>query len=177
MRREIENAVARFGRCDPLELGWLTIDLGEIVDVPRQCVRATNRLRNTLDNERRRREHWDDVEVRALFRSVGSHLTVSGFVYLGNVAPPELSRVLQNAWAVEAVSLTPFSGENAEAAIRAFGARWQTGPEVALPSFRRMRLTVGRRWMKATRHWSPLTNEPDYLEPMPISVGYDGAWL
>ena len=170
--REIEKAVATFGLHDG-QLGWLTIDLGTPADVHQLCTRAKNRLRNTLDSRRRRLSHWDEVEVRTLFRSSHGRLTLSRFVSFGGVAPEAFARVLAGSWSPATVRVAPLCDDEPEQRIREYGHRWHTLPETGLSSFRSMRLTVGPRWVKRTRHWAPATAEADHREPMPISLGYE----
>lgn len=174
---EIAKAVAHFEDHDPRQLGWLTIHLDASPDLRKLCARTTNRLRNTIDRERRRRSAWEDVEVRALFRSDGERLILHGWVHFGDVAPQEFTRALAQAWSVEAVRVEPFGQRGVEAGIAEFGCRWRTDPETALTSFRSMRLTVGPQWAKATRHWSPITSAPAHLEPLPVSFGYEAVWF
>jgi hypothetical protein len=102
-------------------------------------------------------------------------MILSGFVRIGDLAPQAFGTTLAQAWSAEAVRLEPFCEQSTEASIRSFGARWQSDQPTAPTSFRSMRLTVGPRWAKATRHWSPSASKP-YLEPMPVSIGYDGEW-
>jgi hypothetical protein len=169
---EIGKALKCFGSHDPKQLGWLEIDLGPAINATGLCARTTNRLRNTLDRERRRRSRWDDVHVGMLFSSDGEQLTLSGFVRIAKVAPQEFARVLADAWSIAAVRLEPFEGASADEHIAEVGYRWRKVPNTALPSFRNMRVTVGPRWLKATRHRSPVATLPAYREPMPVSVGF-----
>jgi len=177
VERELARAMASFGGRAASQLGWLTINLGTESNLPGLCVRTAVRFRNSVDRERARGSTWDDVEVRALFHDCGSRLVLSGFVWLGLADPREFAQPLRRVWTDDAVVFEPFSGKPADESIVHFGAAWHAGVLSSLVSFRRLRLTIGARWSKATRHDPPVPTPPVCLEPMPISFGWQDEVL
>lgn len=168
----VGKSLALFGGHDRERLAWFSISLGGIDEVDGLLARITNRLRNTIDRERRRRSYWERLEIAALFQRRDDAMTLEGFVHFGEVRPQEFVRALSRAWSMGTVCIEPFSGESTSQSIQDFGARWHGGAEIALTSLRKLRLTVGPRWAKGSRHWSPVSTEPLYLEPLPICIGY-----
>lgn len=170
--REISRAVDRYGETPAPRLGWFSIGIGCAADVPILCERTTNRFRNIIDRERRRFRRWYEIDVKAQFGFSDGSLLLAGLVYLADVRPEEFSRVVGLAWTVEAVEVAPFSGEDVGECIRSFGSQWHAGPHPAFTSFRSMRLMIGPRFMKRTRHSPPATDAQSHLEPMPVTFSW-----
>ncbi|MGA0604683.1 hypothetical protein ACO2Q0_01675 [Phenylobacterium sp. VNQ135] len=178
--KQLAQTIATFGDAAPGQLGWFEIDLGCVADASRLRRPTTNRLRNTVDRQRRSTlgAPWDDIHIRALFGTRLDQLTLSGFIYFGDVAPHALGRVIANAWSSAAVRLVAFNSEGSPAPMHHFGALWAATPMMDLRSFRELRVVVGPRWSKATRHGKPSQGVLHDLDPLPVSVSFDdpSAW-